>query len=108
MADVWIMTSDMGEGGWQSGVQVVVLPNRKVLAKNDMDKELIEEQIKEAQERYERAGSSGSIPTDELFYYLEGLHKSPYHLGAVVPIEEAREYVKLSGGLPLDDFAGAL
>ena len=48
MADVWIMTSDMGEGGWQSGVQVVVLPNRKVLAKNDMDKELIEEQIKEA------------------------------------------------------------
>ena len=107
MADVWIMTSDMGEGGWQSGVQVVVLPNRKVLAKNDMDKELIEEQIKEAQERYEHAGSSGPIPTDELFYYLEGLHKSPYHLGAVVPIEEAREYVKLSGGIPLDDFPTA-
>jgi hypothetical protein len=91
MADVWIMTSDAGEGeeAWKSGVQVVVLPNRKVIAKNDMDKELIEEQIKEA----------GDISIDELFYYLEGLHKSPYHLGATVPMEEAREYVKLSGGM---------
>ena len=101
MADVWIMTNGMGEGeeAWKSGVQVVVLPNHKVITKNDMDKKLIEEQIKEAQQRYEYAGSSGPIPTDELFYYLEGLHKSPYHLGSVVPIEEAKEYVKLSGGM---------
>lgn len=102
MADVWIMTNGVGEGeeAWKSGVQAVILPNRRVIAKSNEDKNLLEEQIEEAQERYNKyGGGSGEIPIDKLFDYLEGLHTSPYHLGFVVPVEEAREYVKLSGGL---------
>ena len=101
MADVWIMHNNIGEGEdyWKSHVLAVVLRNHKVIAKDDEDKELLEYDIKMAQSRYERAGRSGNMPTEDLFRYLSGLHQKIYYSGSIVSIEDAREYVKLSGGM---------
>ena len=109
MADVWVMSDGTGEGeeAWKSGVQAVVFPNHKIIAQSDMDKRLLQEQIEEAQRFWQQDGNEGEISTEALFDYLGGLHTSPYHGGFVTSIEEAREYVKLCGGLPLDDFPTA-
>ena len=103
------MHNNVGEGEeyWKSHIVAVVLPNHKVIAKDDEDKELLEYDIKQMQSRYERAGRSGNMPTEDLFNYLNGLHRKIYYSGSIVSIEDAREYVKLSGGLPLDDFPTA-
>ena len=102
MADVWILTNGSGEGkdAWKSGVKAVILPNHKIIAKTAGTKELLEAQIEEVHEFYHAAGHSGKIPSEQLFEYLEGLHQNMYHIGFVVPVEEAREYIKLSGGFP--------
>jgi len=101
MADVWILVNaaEEGEDSWKSNVKAVVLPSHKILAKQDGDKELLQMQIDDATQFYQEDGNSGDVPSEMLFEYLEGLHKSPYHLGFTVPVEDAREYVKLSGGL---------
>jgi|TARA_R110000824_G_scaffold398123_1_gene601809 hypothetical protein len=101
MADVWILVNGDGEGedSWKSDVRAVVLPNHRVIAKNDGYKELLEMQIDDAKQFFQDDNDSGSISSEVLFEYLEGLHKNFHHLGMTIPIEEAREYVKLSGGL---------
>ena len=51
------------------------------------------------QENYwEEDGNTGPIPSEELFPYLNQLHSSPSHKGSIVPIEEARRVMELSGG----------
>ena len=103
MADVWIMTNarDTSEDpdSWETEVTVVVLRNHKVLANNEEDEELLNDQIKMIQENYwEEDGNTGPIPSEELFPYLNQLHSSPSHKGSIVPIEEARRVMELSGG----------
>ena len=101
MANVWIMHNNVGEGEeyWKSHIVAVVLPNHKVIAKDDEDKELLEYDIKQMQSRYERSGRSGNMPTEVLFDYLTGLHNKIYYSGSTISMEKAREYVKLSGGM---------
>ncbi len=100
MAKVWIMVDASGDDPdeWKSNVKAVVLSNKKILAKTDSIKSNLEETIAIIQESWEE-GNSGDIPVDNFYEALDRMNQSPWHLGGVVSSDEAREYVKLSGGI---------
>tara|TARA_Y100000296_G_C5058012_1_gene198313 strand:+ start:279 stop:587 length:309 start_codon:yes stop_codon:yes gene_type:complete len=77
-------------------IQGVVLPSRKVLGKS---KQYLETNIQEAQKFWEEDGNSDEIPLEKLFEYLQGVNMRAYSMGRVLPIDDAREFVKKGGGL---------
>jgi len=101
MTNVWILTNAASEDpdDWKTKIAAVVLPNKKVISKYEDYIDLLTQQIKEAQEFWEEDGNTGLADIEIIYEYLDALHTSPYHLGGVVSIEEAKEYVKLSGGI---------
>ena len=101
MENVWILTDASGEDpdDWKTKIEAVVLPNKKVMSKNKDWFDLLTQQIKEAQKYWEKEGNTGSIDIETTYQYLDRMHMSPYHLGGIVSIEKAKEYVKLSGGI---------
>jgi len=110
MPDVWLWAGNSNfDDEWKSGVHAVVLPNNKVLAKNSSTRKYLEELIEFAKENYENWDENDEDlkeytkpPLQEHIFgtlnYMVG-QRSTYSYTGVHSIEEAREYVKASGGL---------
>ena len=96
--DVFVLvTPDFDKGeGFAKEIQGVVLPSRRVIGR---DKEYLQTQIKNAQDVWEAEGNSDDIPIEELYSSLARMNMSAYHPGWILPIDEAKELIKNSGGL---------
>jgi len=95
--DIFVLvTPDFANAGVAKDIQGVVLPSKKTLGR---DKDFLKIQVDEAQQYWQEDGNSGDIPTDVLYRYLSQMNMSAYRAGWVLPVDEARELVKKSGGL---------
>ena len=100
MADVWIL-ADARDGGdsWKSNVKAVVLPSKKVISRSKRFSSLISKQISMAESMWAGAtDDNSSITTEAMYNALNRWHGNPYSMGVIVPVEDAREYIKQSGG----------
>ncbi len=97
MADVWVLTSIKNFDA-DLELDAVVLGNRKILSKNEGTKEMLESDFKAADNIWAEQ-NEGPMPSNELFSFLNVIHKNPQGIGQIMPVEDARELVKKSGGL---------
>ena len=75
-----------------------VLGNRKIIAKDDSYKDSLESDF-EAADTIWAEQNNDPMPAEQLFGFLNAIHKNPYSIGMTMSAEEAREFVKETGGL---------
>jgi hypothetical protein len=100
MADVWLLV-DLGEGNgeWKNNIKAAVLPNKKVLGAPSVTGH-INKVIKDAEKLWNLHHSEeGEVPMERIYGSLGTSYKNHKNMGIVIPLEEAREYIKQSGGL---------
>jgi len=100
MADVFLIV-DLGEGNgaWKNNVKAAVLPNKKVLGPPSITGH-INKVIKDAEKLWNSYHpEEGEIPMERIYGRLGMSYKNHKSSGIVVTLEEAREYIKQSGGL---------
>jgi len=74
----------------------VVLSSRKILGPG---KDHLEMNITDAQRFWEADGNSGEVSLEKLFGYLLHMNLSAYRMGILLPIDDAREFIKEGGGI---------
>ena len=100
MAEVFILVdASGGEQTWKENVKAVVLPSHKVITKDRTTKLFLMSHIYEAQSFWEQEGNTGKVPAEKLYNFLTAMNCTPVRLGGTASSEDAREYMKLSGGL---------
>ena len=100
MSDVFLLVdASKGDDTWKENVKAAVLPSHKVLTKDRTTKLFLMSHIYEAQSFWEKEGNTGKIPTETLYNFLTAMNPTPLRFGGTTSAEEAREYIKLSGGL---------
>jgi len=105
MADVLVLTKingpeEVGTDAWKRNVTAVVLPNKKILSTDEHVEYLLNDEIKWIEKTHEKGGVWEDRPYDvtDLFYILAGRFSSPQNFCMIIPAEEAREAMELSGG----------
>ena len=97
MADVWVLTSIKNFDA-ELELDAVVLGSRKILSKSEGIKEMLSSDF-EAADNIWAEQNDGPMPPEELFGFLNAIHKNPHGIGQTMAAEDARELVKKSGGL---------
>ena len=100
MSDIFLLVdASEGKDTWKENVKAAVLPSHKVITKDKTMKLSLMSNIREAQSFWEEEGNTGKVPTEKLYNFLTAMNGNPLRLGGTTSSEDAREYVKLSGGL---------
>tara|TARA_R110002020_G_C15949194_1_gene745442 strand:- start:87 stop:386 length:300 start_codon:yes stop_codon:yes gene_type:complete len=99
MADVWVLISIKNLSSPRE-VDAVVLGNRKIITSQEGTKEMLENDFEGADIIWARDNSSEEpMPPEELFGFLNAIHKNYNGMGHIMSAEKARELVKKQGGI---------